>query len=70
MQASLAFPQNNKNDKVYPKRISYVHVLIKSNSGKADVDVVDGGIGEDMMRLNITAYNTQLFNYEIVVYGI
>lgn len=63
MEVVLDFPR-------YPKNINYVHVLVKSNTEKVDIDVRKGGIGEATMKLKITAYGTQLFNYEVQVYGV
>lgn len=67
MEVVLDFPRNQPR---YPKNINYVHVLVKSNTQKVDIDVRKGGIGEAMMKLKITAYGTQLFNYEVQVYGV
>lgn len=68
MEVILDFPK--KNGQGYSKTINYIHVLVKSNSGSVDVDIVKGGIGEPTIKLKVSAYHTQLFNYEVQVYGI
>lgn len=69
VKSSFAFPSPpfvNFNG----KRITFVETLVTSDTTEVDVDSFSGGIGKDRIILIVTAYNAQVFNVRVTVYGI
>lgn len=50
--------------------ISYVEVQVTSENKHIDVDIYCGGIGQNNVYLVVTAYNTKVFNTNLIVYAI
>lgn len=52
------------------KRITYVEIMVTSDTVQVDVDCLAGGIRRNSMTLEVTAYNAQMLNAKATVYGI